>query len=237
MINHLKVRLIAVGLLYAISTASSHAQITNYNTSAQVIKAAYAPGLSVDGSGAAWAHLASSTLYMDTSVGSLLVNNYLGVDIRYAWDYTNLYILVAENTNHFTSAMAQEAPDQASFQSTFYLYDCIAFWIDLSNTCGLTNNGVQIVKDNADFQPWFGFSSAGVPNLSYARANNSANEDEAGLANARVFTSGTFDAHNRKIEAAIHWADVAADVASTNQPGVILPPMWVPVSRLALSHY
>jgi autotransporter-associated beta strand protein len=189
------------------------------NSLAQVLNAAYAPGLPVDGTGAAWAKLASSTLYMDTKANSVITNSYLGVNIRYAWDYTNLFILVVENTNWVVSTNEQEAPDASTYQANPWSFDGIAFFVDLNNTCGLTNHGVEIVKNNGDFQPWFGFSSASVPDLYYARANDSTTEDLAGLANAKVFTSGTYAAHNRKIEVAIFWADVAADVATNAQPG------------------
>ena len=48
----------------------------------------------------------------------------LAVDIRYAWNQTNLYVLVKENTNRITattnnipSVKAQEAPDGDAYHS------------------------------------------------------------------------------------------------------------------------
>jgi len=212
------------------------------NSLARVMNAAYAPGLPVDGTGSAWATLASSTLYMDTSANSTLPDNNLGANIRYAWDYTNLYILVAENTSLVTSTNEVEAPDEDSYEAGPWSFDGAGFWVDLSNTCGLTNHGVEIVKANADFQPWFGFSSASVPGLEFARANNSTTMDMAGLANARVFTSGTFAAHNRKIEAAIEWADIASDVATNQQPGgniaaALAPGLKIGCEPLLINNY
>ena len=193
---------------------------TDTNFLGQVLNAAYAPGLAVNGTGDAWSNLASSTLYMDTSANNTSGVNpgNLGVDIRYAWDYTNLYILVAEDTNFVTPVLDIEAPSESAYLSGAYLCDTIAFWVNLTTTCGNTYDGVTVVKANADFQPWFGFSSSNL-SLFWGRANDSTATDLAGLAHARIFTSGNFAAHNRKIEAAIVWADIAADVAATMQPG------------------
>jgi hypothetical protein len=54
--------------------------------------------------------------------------------------------------------------------------------------------------------------------MCFARANNTGNEDLASLAHARSFTSGTWANHNRKIEAAIEWADIAGSVYTGWQP-------------------
>jgi hypothetical protein len=191
---------------------------SNTNSYARVINAAYAPGLTIDGTGSAWTGLASSTLYMDTSANSTAGEN-LGVSIRYAWDYTNLYILVAENTRLYTETNVSETPDQPTYQANPWDFDGIAFFMDLNNTCGLTFNGITVSKPNGDFEPWFGFSSAGLDDIYYARANDTTTEDLAGLTHALNFTSGNAVNHNRKIEAAIAWADIAADVATNVQPG------------------
>ena len=196
----------------------------NTNSLAHTLYAEFAPGLAIDGTGNAWSNLVSSTLYMDTSVNNGTydapgIPGNLGVNIRYAWDYTNLYILVTEDTKYYTAITEAEASDASAYQAQPWEFDTIAFWIDLSDTGGKTINGVTIYKSNDDFQPWFGFSSDAVTNMFYARANNGSSLDLAGLTNARSFTSGTFVAHNRKIEAAIAWADIAADVATDVQPG------------------
>jgi hypothetical protein len=193
--------------------------ITDTNTLARVMNAAYAPGLTVDGSAADWSGLASSILYMDTSPNSTLPGQNLGVDIRYAWDSANLYVMVSENTSLVVATNAAEASNAANYQAGPWSFDTAAFWIDLKNTCGLTFNGVKVAKDNADFQPWFGLSSSGSSDVFYARANNGTTMDLAGLASAKARTSGTFAAHNRKVEIAISWADVTAAVATSQQPG------------------
>ncbi len=189
---------------------------------AQVLNAPYAPGLPVDANPAHWAGLGASSVYMDTrgfTNGTPRPPGDLGVTMQYAWDYTNLYILVREDTNFVTAGSQQESLTETNYQATPYSFDSIAFWMDLNNTAGTTINGTLVVKGAGDFQPWFGFSSLGLTNLFYARANNNANMDLAGLANARIATSGNFNNHNRVIEVAIAWADVAADVATNQQPG------------------
>ena len=212
---HTDSRLVGTGLLNVTGVTGP----TVTNTLARVMNAAYAPGLSINGSGSGWNNLASSTLYMDTSPNSSLPGQNLGVNIRYAWDHTNLYVLVAENTNSCVATNAVEAPDAGTYQANPWSFDGIGFWMDLKNTCGLTFNGVTVVKANADLQPWFGFSSSDLANLFYARANNTTAMDLTGLANAKAATSGTFAAHNRKLEIAIAWADIAAAVATNQQPG------------------
>ncbi len=213
--DHTDSRLVGTGLLNVTGVTGP----TDTNTLARVMNAAYAPGLNVDGSGSDWAGLASSTLYMDTSANNVLPGQNLGVNIRYAWDHTNLYVLVAENTNSCFATNAVEAPDAGTYQLNPWSFDGIGFWLDLKNTCGLTLNGIKIAKDNADFQPWFGLSSSDLANLFYARANNTATMDLVGLATAKAAASGTFAAHNRKLELAIAWADVATAVATNQQPG------------------
>ncbi len=152
--------------------------LTNTNSLARVMNAAYAPGLQIDGTGAAWANLPSSTLYMDTSANSSIGN--LGVNMRYAWDYTNFYILVSENTNYYTETDANEAPDQATYISQYYAFDGIGFWMDLNDTAGKTYWGVTVSKlTTGDFNPWAGFSSAGLTNIWYARANESPAKSSA----------------------------------------------------------
>jgi hypothetical protein len=201
---------------------SANATMTVTPSLAQVLNAPYAPALPVDANPAHWNGLGATPVYMDTrgiTNGTPRPPGDLGVTIQYAWDDTNLYILVRENTNYVTAGSQQEGPDEATYQANPWLFDSIGFWMDLDNTCGTTINGSLVTKGNADFQPWFGFSSLDLTKLFYARANNNANQDLAGLANARIATSGNFNNHNRVIEAAIAWADVASDVATDVQPG------------------
>lgn len=187
------------------------------DSQAVLVDAAYSSALTVDGNAADWVNLSSGVVAMDTQGrGS---NGTLAVDVRYAWDETSLYVLVQENPKNTFSTHAQEGPDGAAYLSTFYLFDCIAFWLDLDNNAGTTVDESVVVENNADFQPWFGFSSAGRTDLIYCRANDSGTLNLDGLANARVATAGTFAAHNRSIEVAIAWADIAATVDPLRQPG------------------
>lgn len=97
--------------------------------------------------------------------------------------------------------------------------DSIAFWIDLDNNAGTLKDALLVVENNADFQPWFGFSSSGRADLLYGRANDSGTMNLDGLAHAKVATGGTFAEHGRRIEVALLWADMAAAVDPARQPG------------------
>jgi hypothetical protein len=207
------------------------------NSLARTMYAQYAPGLPIDGTGAAWANLSSSTFYMDTSVnnttnynagsGYVVYPGNFGVDVRYAWDYTNLYFLITEDTNYgAVAATCMEATNAGDYFTNFYQRDSIAFWIDLGDSSGKVIDGQTNNMDqgNADFQPWFGFSTNELTDLWMSRENNNGSiNGVAGLEHARELTSGTFEAHNRKIEAAIAWADIA---------GVVYPG-WQPLGNIA----
>lgn len=204
-------------------TATTQAQEPSQ---AQVVDAAFTTGVVLDGAPADWSNLASTLVFMNTQGRG--TNGTMNVQIRYAWNATNLFILVQELSNPTTSTRAQEAPNAESYQNTFYLFDCIAFWIDLDNNAGTSPEGTVIVENNADFQPWFGFSSSRRSDLIYGRANNSGNMNLDGLANAKVTTGGTFASHNRTIEAAIPWTDIASTVDPSRQPGGDLVSAIVP---------
>lgn len=184
---------------------------------ARVVDAAYGAGIAVDGDAGDWSGLPGGTITMDTQGRG--THGTLAVDIRYAWDKTNLYVLVKENPAISVATVRQEAADRAAYQAGPWAVDSIAFWIDLDNNAGTTRQGLLVVENNADFQPWFGFSSSGRTDLAYARANNSGTLNLAGLAQATVATGGSFATHDRRIEVAIRWADVAAAVDPARQPG------------------
>jgi hypothetical protein len=194
---------------------------------AKVVDAAYHE-IMVDGDTSDWAKLPSGVVTMDTKGrGS---NGTLAVDIKYAWDYTNVYILVMESTNQVVAQVAQEAPDVTAYQATPWTFDTIGFWLDLNNNAGTTNEtGDVVVENNADFQPWFGFSSTAQTDLMFARVNDSTTPmDLAELPNARVATGGTFAGHDRRIEVALAWADMASVVEAGRQPGGDLPTAIMP---------
>ncbi|HAN61369.1 MAG TPA: hypothetical protein DCQ11_10980, partial [Gammaproteobacteria bacterium] len=208
------VSLKVVCVFFAVALAST---LNAQDSDAEVVDAAFASALTVDGNASDWANLSSGVVTMDTSIRG--DNGTLAVDIRYAWDDTNMYILVQENSNGALSTNAQEAANGGAYLKEFWLFDCIAFWIDLDNTSGTEVNGNIVAAGNADFQPWFGFSSSGRTDLIYGRANNTGDQNLDGLENGKVATGGTFAAHNRTIEVAIAWADIAATVGSDRQPG------------------
>jgi hypothetical protein len=184
---------------------------------ARILEAANAPNLKVDGDPSDWASLPSTVLAMDTQGRG--TNGTMAIDIRYAWDQAHLYILVTENTHQFTAQLNQEAADATAYQAKPWFVDSIAFWLDLDNNAGTSVDGAVVVENNADFQPWFGLSSSSRTDLMYARVNNSTPMNLDGLAHAKVGTSGAFAQHNRALEVALTWADMAATVDSTRQPG------------------
>jgi hypothetical protein len=190
---------------------------------APLVDAPYAAQLTIDGNTADWSTLPSGIVSLDTQGRG--EHGTMAVDIRYAWDWTHLYILVQENTNsitattnNFPNLSAQEAPDAAAYQDHPWSVDSIGFWIDCDNNAGTLVEGSIVVENNADFQPWFGFSSSQRSDLTYARANNSGTLNLEGLANARVATGGSFANRDRRIEVALEWADVAATVEPGRQP-------------------
>lgn len=201
-----------------ISLVNDSGQPVDTNASnARVVQAAYAANLAVDGNPADWAGLGSGVITMDTQGrGS---NGAMAVDIRYAWDTNNLYILVTENTQKYTASVKHEGANATAYQSGPWSLDSIAFWIDLDNNAGTVVDGITLKEANADFQPWFGFSSSGRTDLIYARRNNSDTLNLDALANAQVATGGTFTQHDRAIEVALRWADLAAAVDVSRQPG------------------
>ena len=185
---------------------------------AKVVGAAFGGKIHVDGQAGDWASLPSDVVSMNTQGRG--TNGTLAVDIKYAWDYTNFFVLVKENTNQFVATAAQEGTSASDYQTQPWSRDTIAFWMDLDNNCGSTNgSGGMVVENNADFQPWFGFSSTGRTDLMYARQDDSGTMNLGGLANAQVATAGTFALHNRTIEIAMKWADIASSVDPARQPG------------------
>jgi hypothetical protein len=184
---------------------------------ARVVQAAYAPGILIDGNASDWAGLPSGLIAMDTQGRGK--NGTMAVDIQYAWDATNLYVMVRENTSKYTAQLQQEAADATAYQAGPWSVDTIAFWLDLDNNAGTTVNGSIVSEPNADFQPWFGFSSNARTDLMYARVNDTGSMNLDALANTRVATGGAFAQHNRFIEAAIPWAGMAASVDASRQPG------------------
>lgn len=190
---------------------------TGTDSKARILDAAYSTEIHIDGELSDWASLASGRMTMDTQGRG--TNGTLAVDLQYAWNYTNLYVLVIENPSNTVAQVQQEAEDADDYQNAPWAKDTIAFWMDLDNNAGTVQNGIPVVENNADFQPWFGFSSAGRTDLIYGRLNDSGSMNLDGLRNAKVATGGTFAQHNRRIEIEIAWADIAAAVDTARQPG------------------
>jgi hypothetical protein len=212
-----------VGILFALVVEPGVLAEDARQNRAKLIDAAFAPGLSIDGNAADWAALISGKVSMDTQGRG--TNGTLAVDIQYAWDYTNLYILVRENpdritatTNNLPNLFAQEAPDANDYQDQPWLFDSIAFWIDCDNNAGTLEAGSVVVENNADFQPWFGFSSSQRSDLMFARVNNTDIRDLSGLLNAVIATGGSFANRDRIIEIALNWEDIAYSIDLNRQP-------------------
>ena len=116
------VSLKVVCVFFAVALSST---LKAQDSDAEVVDAAFASALTVDGNAADWANLSSGVVTMDTSIRG--ANGTLAVDIRYAWDDTNMYILVQENSNGALSTNAQEAANGDAYLKEFWLFDCIAF--------------------------------------------------------------------------------------------------------------
>ena len=167
--------------------------------------------ITIDGSVSDWAALTSTRMHIDFA-GST-TGGKLSADIRFAWDANFLYLLVQETTNPTTQTASNEAPNGILYNSGPYSFDGISFWVDLDNSNdNRSGNGVQ------DFNPWFGFSSAGGTDLLIARMNDSASLTAAPLTNAQFKAGGTFASHNRVIECKIKWTDLASNINTSRQP-------------------
>ncbi len=179
---------------------------------ATVLDAARAT-LTIDGDASDWDNLASSTIYMDsTPVPANGRSGDLGVDIRYAWDTDYFYILVAENTTTVAAGTVQEAPDQTAYTGGPWLFDTMAFFMDLKNIAGIETSDID-----RDYQPWLGFSSTALP-LKEIRVNNTVPFAPGAMDNALVATGGTFANNDRTIEVAIAWLDIETNVDTSRQP-------------------
>lgn len=160
--------------------------------------------ITVDGSAADWASLASGIVALNTGGHGQLTCN-----VRYAWDPTYLYILVQETAG---DTVKSEAPSNVDYVTTGpWSYDGVAFWTDFD----LNFTGEAI----GDFNPWFGLSSSTRTDLFTARINNSTALTASPMASATVRTSGNITGNNRVIEARIAWSDLAFAVDASRQPG------------------
>ncbi len=174
-----------------------------------IIDADFASGITIDGDAGDWANLKSGGISMDTQG-----RGKLAVDIQYAWNQNYLYLLVRENSKS-TDSVQDEAPNGTSYFDTGsngpWNFDSIGFWMDLDNS---NDNEAQ-----RDFQPWFGFSSAGRKDLVFSRINNSDREGRIEpFENALIATGGTFAKHSRIIEVALKWSDLAKTIDVQRQP-------------------
>lgn len=165
--------------------------------------AAFRGNITVDGDPSDWSELGSTSVNLDTGGRGDLVAR-----VRYSWDDTYLYFLIEEQAGDTTQ---QEAADGTAYSADPYNFDTVAFWIDLDHS----NDGEQVAQD---FNPWFGFSSAGRTDLATARINNVATFTGAPLIGASRATAGTAGANDRVIEAAVRWADLDLVVDVSRQP-------------------
>jgi hypothetical protein len=162
--------------------------------------------ITVDGNASDWASLASGVMSLNTGGRGTLTCN-----VRFAWNSSYLYLLAQESSTDTTQT---EAANGTVYEATGpWSFDTVAFFMDLDNS----NDNEQAARD---FNPWFGFSSAGRTDLRTARINDlAALSSTLPFAGASVATAGTFAGHNRTIEARISWADLASTVNTARQPG------------------
>jgi mannose-6-phosphate isomerase-like protein (cupin superfamily) len=176
--------------------------------------------ITVDGSAADWAGLRADVLPITCGAGKL------AAEIRYAWDQDHLYILIRETPGDTTR---EEAENAAGYLDTPSGYDGVSFFLDVDNWNApysiYDNAPLYIEDDNADFNPWFGFSSTSRSDLFCARSNKYwthlagpdayrtyAYGNQEMLKHSAVATSGSQSGHSRVIEAAIRWSDIEAGV-------------------------
>lgn len=159
--------------------------------------------INVDGDPSDWANVLSDSVPLDTGGRGDLT-----VDVTYAWDADNLYILMQEGPGDTTQ---QEAANQTAYAEP-YNYDGVAFWMDLDSSL----DGEQTAQD---FNPWFGLTSTERSDLFAYRANNDSTFIASTPSGITIATSGSQANNDRVIEASIPWATLALVVDSGRQPG------------------
>ena len=152
----------------------------------------------IDGAPTDWARLKGSVLRLDTGGRGKLT-----CDLRFAWDAVCLYVLAAERPSDATDG---EARNPAHFEHSPWDFDGVMLFLDIDNSGGRS--------PHSDFNVCLGFSSAGRRDLVTGRTND---PDGGYLPSKRlvpgchVATGGSRAAHNRVIEAAIPWRDIAGN--------------------------
>ena len=121
-----------------------------------VVLRAHRATITVDGGSADWSGLKADVLKIACGAAKL------AAEIRYAWSQDYLYVLISETRGDTTR---KEAEDADSYLKMPWDYDGISFFMDVDN------RSLHVEGDNADFNPWFGFSSKGRSDLFCARSN------------------------------------------------------------------
>ncbi len=154
----------------------------------------------IDGDPSDWAGLTSAALHLDTSPRGKLRGK-LRCTLRFAWDAEHLYVLAAETPGDATQ---REATNPVHYERSPWAFDGLMLFLDLDNVGERT--------PHSDFNACLGFSSTRRRDLFSARTNRPDEfyrPSKRPLAGCRVATSGSFAKHNRAIEAAIRWRDIA----------------------------
>jgi hypothetical protein len=159
--------------------------------------------IKVDGTADGWEGLDCDILKLRT-----LRSGKISCSLQYAWNKDYLFVLAKEIKGDITPV---EAPDAKSFLDSVWGYDAFSLFIDIDNSSNRESVG--------DFNPWFGFSSTGRTDIFAVRSHQPVEMNQHMLSNSIVATSGSIQEGNRIIEAAISWADIAAGVSKTRQPG------------------
>jgi hypothetical protein len=128
------------------------------------------------------------------------------VDLQFAWDETNLYLLVREASADTTRT---EAVDGPGYVKRFWDFDGLGLYLDLANR--------NQAEDLKDLNLLFGFSSSARTDLLCVRSHREPAWEELCMPATRVSTAGR-PGEPRTVEAAVAWADMARLVASHRQP-------------------
>ncbi|MCX7018071.1 MAG: hypothetical protein NTY46_03535 [Candidatus Sumerlaeota bacterium] len=171
-------------------------------------RTAHAPRatIHIDGDVSDWQGVKGDSVRLDTHGRGSLV-----VDLRFAWDADNFYLVAMERSAGTTHT---EAATPESYAAAPWEYDGISLFIDLRNR--------NVLEDVKDVNPWFGFSSKLATDMFCVRSHLEAaclrdqfpKSRSVAVRDVKCRTA----AGGRVIEAACAWADMARAVEAHRQP-------------------
>lgn len=167
-----------------------------------VVKAPKVAQMRIDGEPTKWARIGGPPLRLSThGRGSL------EMELRFAWDRDNLYVMARQTAKGTTTS---EAANGAEYAKRSWDFDGVSLFFDYRN-----RNKREDVKD---LNVWLGLNSSGQKDLVAVRSHREASPERVPMPGLKVASSGSAAAGDRVVEAAIPWADVAAQVSSHRLP-------------------